>query len=76
MAFKLETLKNILVCPKCRSELIQDDSRLVCKNGDCRLAYEVVEDIPVMLVDEATELGTEEWQTVMSKLNHSGQAND
>ncbi|QDU78493.1 hypothetical protein Pla110_01970 [Polystyrenella longa] len=69
MAFQFESLKDIIACPKCHSKLIHDDSRLVCRNESCRLAFEILEDIPVMLVDEARELETEEWQTVMAKLD-------
>ncbi|HOP07868.1 MAG TPA: Trm112 family protein [candidate division Zixibacteria bacterium] len=45
-----------LVCPKCRSKLEYqpENERLVCAN--CRLAYRIVDDIPVLLVDEAENL--------------------
>jgi uncharacterized protein YbaR (Trm112 family) len=46
----------ILVCPKCRGELEyrEAESRLLCQS--CRLAYPIRDDIPVMLIDEATPL--------------------
>ncbi len=49
-------LLEILLCPKCKSEvkLNDDKSGLVCQNSDCRLVYPIRDDIPVMLVDEAT----------------------
>lgn len=49
-------LLEILVCPKCRGELRYEEehSRLVCER--CRLAYEVRDGIPVMLIDEAKPL--------------------
>jgi hypothetical protein len=49
-------LLEILVCPRCRGELEyrKDASELVCHA--CRLRYEVREDIPIMLVDEAKPL--------------------
>ncbi|MCA9038739.1 MAG: hypothetical protein KDA65_00190 [Planctomycetaceae bacterium] len=75
MTFQLDSLKDILVCPQCRSKLIQDDSRLVCRDDSCRLAFEILENIPVMLVDEAKQLETEEWQTVIQKLDHPAEAN-
>lgn len=48
-------LLEILVCPKCKGELEyrEDESALLCH--DCRLRYNVEDDIPVMLVDEAEE---------------------
>lgn len=46
----------ILVCPKCKGELQyqEPDARLVCQR--CRLAYPIRDDIPVMLIDEASPL--------------------
>ena len=55
MAISQELL-DILVCPKCRGELamsLTQDS-LVCET--CRLAYEIRDDIPVMLIEEARPL--------------------
>ena len=48
-----DNILDILVCPRCKGNLDYDreKSRLVC--GACRLAYPVVDDIPVMLEDEA-----------------------
>ncbi len=47
-------LLEILVCPKCKGELEyrEADQELVCNK--CRLKYPVREDIPIMLIDEAT----------------------
>ena len=47
-------LLELLVCPRCKGPLDyrEEESRLVCTA--CRLAYPVREDIPIMLVDEAT----------------------
>ena len=46
-------LLSILVCPACRGDLAYDEAaeRLTC--NACRLRYRVVDDIPVMLVEEA-----------------------
>ncbi|MDH5228702.1 MAG: Trm112 family protein [Gammaproteobacteria bacterium] len=53
-------LLDILVCPICKGELVykKDANELICKLD--RLAYPIRDDIPVMLVDEARELGAEE----------------
>lgn len=55
MAVSPELLE-ILRCPKCRSEveLKQDGSGLKCINPECSLVYPIRDDIPVMLIDEAT----------------------
>ncbi len=55
MAIDKELL-DILACPKCKGELAltEDKKGLMCK--PCRLLYEIREDIPIMLVDEAVRL--------------------
>ena len=67
MAFDFQKLENILVCPATRTALVHDGERLICVDPDCRLSYPVTDDIPIMLVDEATELSPEEWQAVMER---------
>ena len=52
MAISSELLE-ILVCPKCKGDLILTESQdgLIC--DACRLKYEIRDDIPIMLIDEA-----------------------
>lgn len=47
-------LLEILVCPKCKGDLRYepDQNALFC--DACRLRYEVRDDIPILLIDEAT----------------------
>jgi uncharacterized protein len=51
-----QRLLEILVCPKCKGELEYrtEQNELVCHT--CRLRYEVRDDIPIMLIDEAKPL--------------------
>lgn len=53
-------LLDILVCPLCKNSLIyaKAQQELVCKFD--RLAFRIVDDIPVMLEDEARKLSVEE----------------
>ena len=53
-------LLNILVCPLCKSQLHLDIDKheLICKAD--RLAYPIRDDVPVMLVEEARSLNTDE----------------
>ncbi len=46
-------LLDILVCPKCKGdlELTPSQDGLVCHA--CKLKYEIREDIPIMLIEEA-----------------------
>ncbi len=48
-----EDLRAILVCPQCKGELVYDadNQKLIC--SACRLKYEIKDDIPIMLVEEA-----------------------
>lgn len=47
-------LLDILACPACRGKINhnEDNDKLVC--SDCRRIYPIKDDIPVMLVEEAT----------------------
>ncbi|PLX84771.1 MAG: hypothetical protein C0617_06570 [Desulfuromonas sp.] len=48
-----EKLLELLACPKCKGEvhLRKEKNRIVCE--ECRLLYPILDDIPVMLIDEA-----------------------
>ena len=48
-----DELKAILVCPKCKGDLLFEDARIVCPA--CRKAYPIRDGIPVMLVSEAAD---------------------
>lgn len=49
-------LLEILACPKCKGEveLSETGDGLICRK--CRLLYEIRDEIPVMLIDEARKL--------------------
>ncbi|HXA62176.1 MAG TPA: Trm112 family protein [Streptosporangiaceae bacterium] len=50
---KIDTwLLEILACPNCKGPLSAEGEELVC-GGECKYAYPVRDDIPVLLVDEA-----------------------
>jgi len=53
-------LLDILACPVCKGPLvyIKNQNELVCKAD--KLAYPIRDDIPVMLEDEARQLGADE----------------
>lgn len=53
-------LLDILCCPACRGDLrySPDARELLCL--ECRLAYAVKDDIPVMLIDEARKMADDE----------------
>ncbi len=53
-------LLEILVCPLCKGPLVfkKSEQELICKAD--RLAYQVKDDIPVMLAEEARKIPPEE----------------
>jgi hypothetical protein len=46
-------LIQILVCPKCKGELEHRPAERALLCHHCRLSYEIRDDIPIMLIDEA-----------------------
>ncbi len=67
MAIDKELLE-ILACPKCKGDiwLTSDGNGLVCEK--CMLKYEIKEDIPVMLIDEAAKLSDKDLAEEKGKL--------
>jgi|TARA_R110002096_G_scaffold269820_10_gene463711 uncharacterized protein YbaR (Trm112 family) len=53
-------LLDILACPACKSGLkhIKEQQELVCLG--CRLAYPIRDEIPIMLIDDARKLSSDE----------------
>lgn len=52
MAISQELL-DILACPKCKGDIYLNETKdgLICDK--CKLLYEIKDDIPIMLIDEA-----------------------
>jgi uncharacterized protein len=53
-------LLEVLVCPQSRKPLRYDRERQELINDSARLAYPVRDGVPIMLIDEARELGADE----------------
>lgn len=51
-------LLEILVCPRCKGDLVhrKEPEALVCER--CKLVYEVRDGIPILLIDEAKPLAS------------------
>lgn len=49
-------LLDILACPKCKGEVYLNETKdgLICDN--CNLMYEIRDDIPIMLIEEAKKI--------------------
>jgi uncharacterized protein YbaR (Trm112 family) len=55
MAISQELL-DILACPKCKGEIYLNETKdgLICDK--CGLLYEIRDDIPIMLIEEAKQI--------------------
>jgi uncharacterized protein len=62
-----ETLLSILVCPADRGPLVLVGDTLY--NPRMRRAYRIEDGIPVLLIDEATEVGDDEHAQLMARIN-------
>lgn len=51
-----QELLEILACPQCKQDVVLTEAKdaLVCHA--CRLRYAIKDDVPIMLIDEATPL--------------------
>lgn len=51
-----EILIQILRCPQCHGDLIEDEAREGLRCDRCKLVYPVRDGIPIMMVDDARKL--------------------
>lgn len=73
MSFDSKLLDAILACTKCRSALVRDANRLVCACPECRMKFEIRDEIPNMLLEEASPLAPADWSQIM---RHAGRDPD
>ena len=55
MAISQELLE-ILACPKCKGDVVLTPDKQALDCGACKLRYAIKDDIPIMLIDEATRI--------------------
>lgn len=67
MSIDLQSYSQLLVCPACQSKLVVDGHSFVCRGEVCRRRYEVKDDIPVMLSDEALTTASDEWAAIIQR---------
>ena len=68
-----QDLFDILVCPLSRAPLKWAGGRLISTDRATRRSYRVDGDIPVMLIDESTELAEPEWERLIGTDGPVGQ---
>jgi len=64
-AFDLADLADLILCPRSQTSLVAGEDRLVCADAECRLSFPVRDDIPILLVDEATQLDELDWRELV-----------
>jgi len=65
-------LFDLLVCPESKAPLKWARSRLVSTDAECRRSYQVVDGIPVMLIEESEVLDAERWRELMDEVGPVG----
>jgi len=60
-------LLEILCCPETKADLVLEGDSLVSTDKATRRRYKIVDDIPIMLIDESEQLSMEEWESIMKK---------
>jgi uncharacterized protein YbaR (Trm112 family) len=62
-------LLDIICCPLSKADLILDGETLVSTDKETRRRYKIVDDIPVLLIEESEEVPQAEWEEIMKKHN-------
>lgn len=66
------TLLSILACPEDKGPLYYLESETGLYNPRLRRLYPIVDDIPVLLVDEATTVDDDEHQRIWRRIESEG----
>jgi uncharacterized protein YbaR (Trm112 family) len=67
-----QLLIDVLACPIDKGPLMWFEEERVLYNPRLKKAYEVRDDIPILLVDEARDVGDAEHDRLMAKAAHGG----
>jgi len=62
-------LLEMLRCPETKAELVLDGETLVSVDAASRRRYRIVNDIPIMLIEESEVLEEAVWKEIMVKNN-------
>ena len=60
-------LLEILCCPETKADLVVEGAFLVSTDAATRRRYKIVNDIPIMLIDESETLNVQQWESIMKK---------
>ncbi|MDX9925677.1 MAG: hypothetical protein RBS48_13035 [Ignavibacteriaceae bacterium] len=62
-------LLDIICCPESKADLLLDGDTLVSVDRETRRRYKIVNDIPVLLIEDSEILDLAEWESIMKKYN-------
>ena len=65
-------LLDILACPEDKGPLYYFEDEQVLLNPRLKRTYEIRDDIPIMLIDEATSIDDDEVQRLLAKAESEG----
>ncbi len=65
-------LLEILACPQDKGPLLYFEEEKVLYNPRLRRSYAIVDDIPVMLIDEASDVEDSEHERLLAKVDSAG----
>jgi len=74
--FDFDAVKDLMRCPRSKSELVMDGDSLVSVDPDCRLKYEIRKGIPTMFPDDAVTLSFEDWSDIMVRNGRDSQTGE
>jgi uncharacterized protein YbaR (Trm112 family) len=67
-----QLLLDILACPEDKGPLYYFEDEQILLNPRLKRTYEIRDDIPIMLVDEATTIGDDEVARLLAKAEEQG----
>ncbi|MFA7287884.1 MAG: hypothetical protein WC055_03300 [Melioribacteraceae bacterium] len=62
-------LLDIICCPESKADLLLDGDTLVSMDKATRRRYKIINDIPVLLIDDSEVLEISEWEAILKKHN-------
>ena len=62
-----DELLAIICCPETKADLVLEGDFLISISSVSRRRYKIVDDIPVLLIDDSEIMNEEEWKSVMIK---------
>ena len=69
MPFDYNAVKDLLACPQSHSPLLLVGDSLICADENCRLKFIIRDEIPILLLDEATEMTEADWREAVGRLD-------